>query len=64
MIIYEFKKIIIFDNDVLFNILYEIKENFDFDLINSNQKNFDSIKDKLVKDFLIISKEKNNLKII
>ena len=57
------KKIIIFDNDVLFNILYEIKENFDFDLINSNQKNFDSIKDKLVKDFLIISKEKkNNLK--
>ena len=57
------KKIIIFDNDVLFNILDEIKENFNFDLINSNQKNFDSLKNKLEKDFLIISKEKkDNLK--
>ena len=52
------KKIIIFDYDVLFNILDEIKENFNFDLINSNQKNFDSLKDKLENDFLIISKEK------
>ena len=57
------KKIIIFDYDVLFNILDEIKENFNFDLINSNQKNFDSLKNNLEKDFLIISKEKkNNLK--
>ena len=57
------KKIIIFDYDVLFNILDEIKEDFNFDLINSNKKNFDSLKDKLEKDYLIISKEKkNNLK--
>ena len=57
------KKIIIFDYDVLFNILDEIKENFNFDLINSNQKNFNTLTANLEKDFLIISKEKkNNLK--
>ena len=57
------RKIIIFDYDDLFNILDEIKENFNFDLINSNQKNFDTLKNNLEKDFLIISKEKkNNLK--
>ena len=52
------KKIIIFDYDVLFNILDEIKENFNFDLINSNQKNFNTLTANLEKDFLIISKEK------
>ena len=52
------KKIIIFDYDVLFNILDEIKENFNFDIINCNQKNLNTILDKLEKDFLIISREK------
>ena len=57
------KKIIIFDYDVLFNILDEIKENFNFDIINCNQKNLNTILDKLEKDFLIISKKKEkNLK--
>ena len=32
------KKIIIFDYDILFNILDEIKENFNFDIISCNQK--------------------------
>ena len=57
------KKIIIFDYDVLFNILDEIKENFNFDIINCNQKNLNTILDKLEKDFLIISrKKKENFK--
>ena len=57
------KKIIIFDYDILFNILDEIKENLNFDIINCNQKNLNTIIDKLEKDFLIISRKKEkNLK--
>ena len=57
------KKIIIFDYDVLFNILDEIKENFNFDIINCNQKNLNTILYKLEKNFLIISrKKKENFK--
>ena len=57
------KKIIIFDYNILFNILDEIKENFNFDIINCNQKNLNTIIDKLEKDFLIISRKKEkNLK--
>ena len=52
------KKIIIFDYEILFNILDEIKENFNFDLINSDQKNFDEVLGKVDSDYLIISKEK------
>ena len=57
------KKIIIFDYDILFNILDEIKENLNFDIISCNQKNLNTIIDKLDKDFLIISRKKEkNLK--
>ena len=57
------KKIIIFDYDVLFNILDEIKENFNFDIINCNQKNLNTIINESKKDFLIISRKKEkNLK--
>ena len=52
------KKIIIFDYDILFNILDEIKENLNFDIISCNQKNLNTIIDKLEKDFLIISRKK------
>ena len=52
------KKIIIFDYDILFNILDEIKENFNFDIISCNQKNLNTITGELEKDFLIISKKK------
>ena len=45
------KKIIIFDYDILFNILDEIKENLNFDIINCNQKNLNTIIDKLKKIF-------------
>ena len=57
------KKIIIFDYDILFNILDEIKENLNFDIISCNQKNLNTIIDKSEKDFLIISRKKEkNLK--
>ena len=36
-----FKKIIIYEFDVLFNILDEIKENLNFELIEGNSKNID-----------------------
>ena len=57
------KKIIIFDYDILFNILNEIKGNLNFDIISCNQNNLNTILDKLEKDLLIISKKKEkNLK--
>ena len=46
---------------ILFNILDEIKENFDFDIINCNQKNLNTIINKLEKDFLIISRKKKKI---
>ena len=39
-----FKKIIIYQQDILFNILNEIKENFDFDIIKANKETFDEYK--------------------
>ena len=57
------KKIIIFDYNNLFNILDEIKEIFNFDIINCNQKNLNTIINNSEKDFLIISRKKEkNLK--
>ena len=51
-----FKKIIIYQNDVLFNILNEIKEKFNFDVIRANPNNLDDLKKDLSQDYLIISK--------
>ena len=53
------KKIIIFQHKVMFKILNEIKENFNFDIIEADEKNFTKLKNDLKGDFLIIS----NLKI-
>ena len=49
------KKIIIFENKVLFNILEEIKEKFNFDLTLANKENINEIKKKLDEGCLIIS---------
>lgn len=57
------KKLIIYDNDNLFNILNEIKENLNFELINANKDNLESIKKDLNSDFIIVSSnEKNSFK--
>jgi len=50
------QKIFIYEYDVLFNILDEIKENFNFDIINVNKQNFHSFKKDLEDNSLVISK--------
>ena len=51
-----FKKIIIYQQDILFNILNEIKENFDFDIIKANKETFDEYKNNEKEEFLLITK--------
>ena len=54
------KKLIIYDNSNLFNILNEIKENLNFELINANKNNLESIKKDLNLDFIIVSTDEKN----
>ena len=54
-----YKKIIIFENEVLFNILEEIKEKFNFDLTLANKENINEIKKGLNEECLIISNKTN-----
>ena len=49
------KKIIIYHHDVLFNILYEIKEKLNFNLEKVDKENFEELKKYLSTDYLIIS---------
>ena len=61
------KKIIIYEHDVLFEILDEIKEKLSFDLIKANKKDFEHIKKNLNTNFLVISatqKDQENFLII
>tara|TARA_Y100000996_G_C22203521_1_gene512326 strand:- start:16 stop:579 length:564 start_codon:yes stop_codon:yes gene_type:complete len=53
-----FKKIIVYDFDVLFNILEEIKQEFNFDVIRADKMVLDDLKKNLKFDYLIISKFK------
>ncbi len=48
-------KLIIYENDVLFEVLDEIKEKLNFDLIKANKKDFDLIKKNLKTNFLVIT---------
>ena len=52
-----YKKIIIYQYDTLFNILYEIREKLNFELIKADEKNFDKIIGSLKGDFLLITKK-------
>ena len=45
------KKIIIYEHDVLFEILDEIKEKLSFDIIKANKKDFENIKKKIKNKF-------------
>ena len=54
------KKIIIHNNEILFNILNEIKENYNFELINLGKKDPEHFEES--SDFLIISNKDNNNK--
>ena len=50
-----FKKIIIYRNDVLFDILDEIKEILNYELTKVNEKNFKKFEEASSSDFIIIS---------
>ena len=54
------KKIIIFQYDILFNILYEIRDKLNFELIKINEKNIENLKKNFATDYLIISRERKN----
>lgn len=49
------KKIVIYENKILFNVLDEIKEEFNFGLIKANIEDFKEIKKKHESNFLLIS---------
>ena len=50
----KFKKIIIYRNDVLFDVLDEIKEIFNYDLTKIDEKNFQKFESDTLGDFIII----------
>ena len=50
-----FKTLIIFNSDTLFEILDEIKENLNLNIINANKKNFSKINLNDLKNYQIIS---------
>lgn len=56
------KKIIIYDNLVLFKILDEIKENLNFDLINCDRKNLKGLTYDRSSNLLILAKENIQVK--
>ena len=56
------KKIIIYDNSVLFKILDEIKENLNFDLINCDKKNLKGLTYDTSSNLLILAKENIQVK--
>ena len=50
------QKIFIYECEILFNILNEIKENFNFDIIKVNKENFNLLEKDLEDNSLVISK--------
>ena len=52
------KKLIIYEYKTLFDILYEIKENLDYEIIKVDANNPQNIEKDTKQDFLIISKNK------
>tara|TARA_Y100000992_G_scaffold279706_1_gene226166 strand:- start:2682 stop:3242 length:561 start_codon:yes stop_codon:yes gene_type:complete len=57
------KKIIIYEQDILFEILSEIKDIFNLELYNADKDNLDKLKNEFQNDYLLISnliEESNN----
>ena len=50
------KKIAVYQYDILFEILEEVKDKFNFDIIKVDKENLNQIKNDLKEDFLLISK--------
>ena len=52
------QNLVIYDFNELFSILNEIKDNFNFNLVNVSKKEFSDLKFKELQSFLIITKNK------
>ena len=52
------KKIIVYQDNVLFSILNEIKENFNFEVFKANKKELDNYINTYQNDFILVSKSK------
>ena len=52
------KKIIVYQDNVLFSILNEIKENFNFEVLKANKKELDNHINAYQNDFILVSKSK------
>ena len=52
------QNLIIYDFEILYEILYEIKENLNFELLNVNNEKFSQISLKKLNNYLIISNKK------
>ncbi len=50
------KKIVVYQHEILFEILEEVKERLNFEIIKVDKENLSQIKDYLKNDFLLISK--------
>ncbi len=55
-----FKKIVFFHQDILFEIFDEIKEKLSFELIKADQKIFDTLSEKSDVNYLFIVKSQNH----
>ena len=52
------KKIIVYQDNVLFSVLNEIKENFNFEVLKANKKELDNHINAYQNDFILVSKFK------
>ena len=52
------KKIIVYQDNVMFYILNEIKENFNFEVLKANKKELDNHINTYQNDFILVSKSK------
>ena len=54
------QNLIIYDFPVLFDVLNEIKNNFNFNIINVSKNEYNKLKIEKLTNFLIISKKKQS----
>ena len=56
-----FKTLVIYENKVLFEILNELKENFNFKLINLNKQDYNKSEIDKLEDYLVLTIKNENL---
>ena len=54
------KKLIIYEDDILFDLLDEIKEEIEFYLVKANKENLENTKKKLIENYLVISRNRTS----